>query len=72
MSRLPKNMLIWDVVLRAVVIFLVLALIGAFFMPPGKTRFICWVAIPILVTAFFVARKNAGREPDEEDTPWDV
>jgi hypothetical protein len=72
MNRAPKNVLVWDVVLRAVAFLLILALIGAFFMPPGQARFICWVAMPILLIVFFVARKKAGREPDEADAPWDV
>lgn len=72
MSRAPKNVPLWDVVLRAVAFLLVLALIGAFFMPLGRARFICWVTMPILLIAFFVARRKAGRDPDEEDAPWDV
>lgn len=72
MNRAPKNVLRWDAVLRGVAFLLVLALIGAFFMPPGEARFICWAAMPVLLIAFFVARKKAGRVPDEEDAPWDV
>lgn len=72
MNRAHDNLLLWDVAFRVVAFLLVLALIGAFFMPPGKVRFVCWVAMPILLIAFFVARKKAGREPDEEDAPWDV
>jgi hypothetical protein len=62
----------WDMALRVSSVLLALALIGAFLMPPGEVRSICWVAIPVLLIAFFVFRKKAGRVPDEEDAPWDV